>query len=332
MVGQQNLTSNFRIALSRFKSRKPKLILRVIRDIEIDVRLANIQHPQCFCGDGRIRRQRTTRHELKERYRIWIASPRDIGSRNVAITQDDGIIELHPVEADFRVLCIVKPLLRLELLLDIGVSEIGRDEVCWLLVGTKRTATVVLFESRILDGPVHVHRSGIQDASDCATTGNATVGRVGIVVPRRRRVVVKRFRQAVDVFGVVRVLSIQESRDIDERAHRHIGVGRSGLDEPESRIVALVDNLNVFLGQGDVDFLELDIELELLFDLRLRDIEVLPLGVRTTDQTGVVASCCSDDLANPSGRGYFYHVLMVIIPMRSDYRTTLSIPCRGLFA
>src|SRR5438309_11708769 len=80
-------------------------------------------------------------------------------------------------------------------------------------------------------------------------------------------------------------------------ADGHVGIGHPGLDQLESRIGSLVDDLCIFLVERDVDFEELDIELQLLLNLRLRDVEVLAFVVWTADQTGIVALCYFKNLS-----------------------------------
>ncbi len=111
----------------------------------------------------------------------------------------------------------------------------------------------------------------------------------------------------------------------------HVGGSGSGLDQLEGGVIALVDDLDVLFGECDVDFLEPDVELQLLFNLRFRDVKVLSLGIGTTDETCIIAICCSSELTNAPGRGYFYHVLMVVVSMRSDYRIIRRFR-RSLFA
>ena len=114
------------------------------------------------------------------------------------------------------------------------------------------------------------------------------------------------------------------------------GVGRrhAAVDQLERGVLALVEDLDFFLGERNVDLKELRDELKLLFDLRLRDVEVLALGVGTADQAVIPAICYSSPALYSAelGHSHFCCALMLTIRMRPDYRTTLSIICRGLFA
>jgi len=76
-------------------------------------------------------------------------------------------------------------------------------------------------------------------------------------------------------------------------ANGHVGIGHAGLNELEGCIGAFVDDLNVFLREGDIHLPEFDVELELLFNLGFGDVEIFALQVRTTDQAIIVANCYS---------------------------------------
>src|SRR5262245_1309452 len=51
LPAEENLSCDLRIALRRFESREAKLVLGIIRDVEVEVGFTHVKHPQGFCGD-----------------------------------------------------------------------------------------------------------------------------------------------------------------------------------------------------------------------------------------------------------------------------------------
>lgn len=82
-------------------------------------------------------------------------------------------------------------------------------------------------------------------------------------------------------------------------AHGHVCVGHPRFNNFERGCGAFVDDLDILFGKGDVDFIELYVELSLLFNLWFSNVKVLALEVRATDQAVVIANCYT--LLNCSG-------------------------------
>ena len=128
-------------------------------------------------------------------------------------------------------------------------------------------------------------------------------------------------------------MALQVRRNGDVGPDTHVPRRHPGVDQPIDRILALVQNLDVFLREGDIDLEELHLELEVLLNLALGDVEFLTLQVGTTDQaviekgfvdaitTGVIFT---DVLAKVCGKGialedvvYQFHVLADVALGRS---------------
>jgi len=67
-------------------------------------------------------------------------------------------------------------------------------------------------------------------------------------------------------------------------AHRLIGVSHAGINQLEDGQRALVQHLNIFLRESDIDLEELQVKLGGLLDLLLGDVELLALLVGAANQ------------------------------------------------
>jgi len=288
----QNLTRNLGVALTRLESGETQPILSVIAEVHIGIGLTGIQPPQSLGSDGGIFGKSTQRHLLDVGGGDLIVGAADVGTRTIPGPHQGGAVELEPREANFGVLSVIEPLLGLELLLDVGEAQRSGDTDIRFNV-PETSVRVGLFEGVVLDGAVDVDRGGVKGIPHSSTTSDGAVGAIGITIPRSRGVVVQSFREAVPVGNIPCVDTIEVEPDGHLSTDGHISIGHTAFDQLKSRIGTLVDNLNVLFGKSDVHLPELDVELELLFNLRFRDVELLTLQVRSTDQAVIVASCYS---------------------------------------
>jgi len=288
----QNLTRNLGVALTRLEPSEAQPILSVVAEIHIGIRLTRIQPPQSLGSDGGIFGKSTQRHLLDVGGGDLIVGSADVGTRTIPGPHQGGAVELQASEPDLRVLSVIEPLLGLELLLDVGEAQRGGDTHIGLDI-PETSVRVGLFEGVVLDGAVDVDRGGVKGIPHSPTTSDGAVSAIGITIPRSRDVVVQSFREAVPVGNVPCVDTVEVEPNGHLSTDGHISIGHTAFDQLKSRIGTLVDNLNVLFGKSDVHLPELDVELELLFNLRFRDVELLTLQVRSTDQAVIVASCYS---------------------------------------
>src|SRR5204863_116531 len=93
-------------------------------------------------------------------------------------------VELQTVEPDLRVLRVIKSLLRLELLLDVGVAlDSGHADVRLEHARAVGGVSVDFLQRGIFDGPAYDSRRRVIGSADAAASRERAVGGVGAAVP-----------------------------------------------------------------------------------------------------------------------------------------------------